>query len=48
MTPKGLLTKGVKTRRKKILKKVIFKRRVRRIDCVIKIKKYRLELNKNS
>lgn len=45
MTPKGLLTKGVKTRRRKILKKVIFKRRVRRIDCIIKIKNYKLDFN---
>lgn len=42
-TPKGLLTKGVKTRKNVISKKVIFKRRPRRIDCFIKIKRYALE-----
>ena len=41
MTPKGLLTKGVKTRRKLISGKVIHKRRSRRIDCVVKVKHYK-------
>lgn len=40
MTPSGLLTKGVKTRKRNISKRVIFKRRPRRIDCFIKIKNY--------
>jgi len=40
MTPKGLLTKGVKTRKNKISKRVIFKRRERRIDCIVKVKNY--------
>lgn len=43
MTPKGLLTKGVKTRKRDISKRVIFKRRTRRIDCFIKVKRYREE-----
>lgn len=41
MTPKGLLTKGVKTRKKEISKKVIFKRAPRRIDCLVKVKHYK-------
>lgn len=45
MTYKGKLTKGVKTRKRKISKKVIFKRRVRRIDCVIKFKAYKFQTN---
>lgn len=43
MTPKGLLTKGVKTRKKPISKTVIFKRRERRIDCLVKFKDYKLK-----
>jgi len=43
MTPYGLLTKGVKTRKRLISKTVIFKRRVRRIDCFVKVKRYKLE-----
>lgn len=43
MTPKGLLTKGVKTRKKFISKRVIFKRRPRRIDCFVKVKNYKDE-----
>lgn len=39
MSPKGLLTKGRKTRKKPISKKLIFKRRKRKIDCIVK-KKY--------
>ena len=46
MTPKGLLTKGVKTRKRPIFSKVIFKRRERRIDCLVKVKQYKLN-NKN-
>jgi len=41
LTPKGLLTKGVKTRKMPIRNKVIFKRRIRKIDCFIKIKNYK-------
>jgi large subunit ribosomal protein L2 len=41
MTPKGLLTKGVKTRNKEISKKLIYKRRARRIDCLVKVKHYK-------
>jgi len=41
MTPKGLLTKGVKTRKNRIPKKVIYKRRARRIDCIVKVKHYK-------
>lgn len=40
MTPKGLLTKGVPTRKKEISKKLISKRRERRIDCLVKVKYY--------
>ncbi len=43
MTPKGLLTKGVKTRKRPIAKNIIFKRRERRIDCLIKVKNYKLK-----
>lgn len=42
MTPKGLLTKGVKTRKNRISNKVIHKRRLRRIDCFVKIKNYKI------
>lgn len=43
MTPKGLLTKGVKTRKKKISSNIIHKRRTRRIDCLVKIKNYKIK-----
>ena len=42
MTSKGLLTKGVKTRKKIISTNVIHKRRPRRIDCFVKIKNYKI------
>jgi hypothetical protein len=46
-TPKGLLTKGVKTRKLTISTNVIFKRRIRRIDCIKKVKLYKkIELDK--
>ena len=41
MTPKGLLTKGVKTRKNIITNKVIYKRRTRKIDCLVKVKHYK-------
>jgi large subunit ribosomal protein L2 len=41
MTPKGLLTKGVKTRKNPISNKLIFKRRIRRIDYIVKAKVYK-------
>lgn len=46
MTPYGLLTKGVKTRKKVIRKNIIFKRGVRKIDCLEKTQHYKLYLKK--
>lgn len=47
MTPKGLLTKGVKTRKKTICKNVIFKRSGKRIDSFNKVKKNYIFNKKN-
>jgi len=45
MTPYGLLTKGVPTRHNVISKLVIHKRKPRRIDCFVKVKRYTVSKN---